>query len=393
MFRTLIPCFLPLCSETITIARSAEIGTPLFVVMATDNDLANTPNSAVTFKLSNTSVFFAIDATLGNISVSDAVFLPGTYDFDVEASDMGTPQLTSVGTFSIIVAPPNSHDPEFPVPFTASFDENDVPDIPVFEFDVTDNDSPEAEGQVTITLLPSEFSTSFTLNQTGNRGQLYLNSSFDREEIANFSLFFRAVDNGNPMFRRSSEAVLSVWISDVNDHLPEFVDAPYAVTVREDAPVGYSIFQVSATDNDLGTNAEVRFRVDPGGGVFDIEPVSGNLTVQGTLRRATTPFYMVSIIAEDNGSPDRLSSITHINITVSEVNDNEPIFESLPQENITIPEDTDPGFVFVNVSVTDEDTGLAGMFDLSLDQTGNVFALDNNSLILNSAVDYEVCDL
>lgn len=375
----------------ITIAQSAEIGTPLFVVMATDNDLTNTPNSAVSFKLSDPTLPFAIDPTLGNISVSGAISDPGNYSIDVEASDMGTPQLTSVGTFVVIVAPPNFHAPMFPADLVVSFDENDVPVTPVFEFDVTDNDDPSGvEGQVTITLLPSEFSANFSLTQTGNRGQLYVVSSFDREEIANFSLSVRAVDNGNPMFRRSSDATLSVWIIDVNDHPPEFVNAPYAVTVREDAPAGYSIFQASATDNDVGTNAEIRFRLDSNSGVFSIEPVSGNLTVQGTLHRATVPFYMITIIAEDDGSPNTLSSVTTINITVSEVNDNEPIFDPLSQENITLPEDTDPGFVLVNVSVTDADTGLAGLFDLSLDQTGNVFGLDRYSLILNSAVDYEV---
>lgn len=378
-----------MCRETITIAQSAKIGTPLFTVRATDNDLINTPNSAVTFELVDSSLPFSIDPILGNISVSAVIPFPGEINISVRVLDMGTPQLTSAGLFVVTVAPPNFDTPAFPANLVGSFNENDVPASVVLEFTVTDDDSDE-EGQVTLTLIPSDFSAYFFLTQTGNTGQLYVNSSFDREQVTNFTLPVLAVDNGNLLFRRSSEAEISIMILDVNDNQPMFIDAPYSVSVSENASTGYSVFQVSARDADEASNAEITFRLDSGSEDFSISSVSGEIVVERTLLRATTGFYMIDIIAEDNGSP-RMSSLTYINVTVTEVNDNRPEFDPLPQENITIPENTAPGFVLTNVSVSDADTGTAGLFDLSLSQTGSVFALDGYSLLLNSAVDYEVC--
>ena len=324
------------------------------------------------------------------MSVSTAISQPGLYEVFVEVSDMGSPRLSSVSIFYVIVAPPNFYDPVFPAILTLSFNEEAIPSTPVFTFTVADADDGD-EGQVTLSLLPTEYSSDFFLTQTGNTGSLYVNASFDREAITNFTLAVRAVDNGNPMFRRSSEAELVVLILDVNDNPPVFTDAPYAVSVAEDASVGYSIFQVSATDRDVDLNAEVLFSLENGEGVFAIDSTSGNITVQGPLLRADTSFYRINITARDQGVDDMLESYTYINITVTEVNDNAPVFVGITQQNFIIPENTAPGYVFpIEVNVTDADTGPAAIVDLSLAQSGNVFALQGNRLVLNSAVDYEV---
>ena len=374
--------------ENITIPQSAEIGTPLFVVMASDTDL-DPENTRVSFTLLNTSFPFAINSTSGNMSVSEAISQPGLYEVYVEVSDMGSPQLSSVSIFYVIVAPPNFYDPVFPANLTLSFNEEAIPSTPVFNFTVTDDDN-EAEGEVTLSLLPSEYSSDFFPTQTGNTGFLYVNTSFDRETITNFTLAVQAVDNGNPMFRRSSEAELVVLILDINDNPPVFTNAPYAVSVAEDAFVGYSIFQASATDRDVGLNAEILFSLEDGEGVFGIDSTSGNITVQGQLLRANTSFYRINITARDQGV-DMLESYTFINITVTEVNDNAPVFVGITQQNFVIPENTEPGYVFpIEVNVTDADTGPAAIVDLSLAQSGNVFVLRGNRLVLDSAVDYEV---
>ena len=90
------------------------------------------------------------------------------------------------------------------------------------------------------------------------------------------------------------------------------------------------------------------------------------------------------------GSPLGLSSNTTLNVSLIEVNDNPPIFDADTPSNITIPEDTDPGFVLLNISVSDADTGPSGEVELRLQQRGSVFRLDGYSLVLNMAVDFEV---
>ncbi len=356
--------------------------------MASDNDEPNTPNSQVSFSILNSSFPFIIDPVMGNASVSQPIAQSGLYEVFVEVSDQGEPELTSIGVFDVIVAPPNADSPAFPIDFTATFNENDNSSDPVYTFTVTDGDEGD-EGMVTISLLPSQYSGDFRLEQDGNTGQLYTNTLFDRETTSNFSLSVKAVDNGNSLFRRTSEAELTVIILDINDNTPIFENAPYEVSVPEDAPQGYNILQVYAMDADIGTNAEIMFSLIDAAN-FGIDATSGNVTVQGPLHRATTPFYMIEIVATDQGAAPMYTQ-TYINITVTEVNDNNPVFDVVIPTSITINEDTAPGYEFVEVNATDADTGPAGMVDFSLVQTGDVFALQGDIMVLNMLVDYEVC--
>ncbi len=376
------------CRESVTIAQSADIDTPLFVAMAFDNDEPNTPNSRVSFFILNTTFPFTIDSKTGSASVSKSISQPGLFEVYVEVSDMGNTSLSSVGVFNVIVAPPNAFSPVFPEDFSTSFDEEITPSEPVYTFEITDEDA-EDEGMVRMRLLPTTYSDWFRLEQDGNTGQLFVNTSFDREVTSNFSLTVQAVDNGNPLFRRTSEAELTVEILDINDNSPMFENAPFEVSVAEDASSGYSIFQVFAMDADIGPNADIDFSLSNSAGNFEIGATSGIITVEGTLLRADTGFYMIEIIAMDQGTPSN-SAQTHINITVTEVNDNSPVFDVLIPESITIDENTTPGYEFLTVNATDADTGPAGMVDFSVSQTANVFKLQNSTLFLNSNVDYEV---
>lgn len=53
-------------------------------------------------------------------------------------------------------------------------------------------------------------------------------------------------------------------VEDDNDNAPEFINLPYYATVRVEAEPGSSIFTVTATDRDLGVNAQVTYRLkDP----------------------------------------------------------------------------------------------------------------------------------
>lgn len=374
--------------ESVIIAQSAENGTHLFVAMASDSDQEGTPNSQFTFSILDTSLPFSIDPIMGNASVSSTIPQFGLYQVPVGVTDMGDPQLSSSAIFNVSVAPPNLHNPAFPTDFTAEFHEA-APASAAFIFNVNDGDTGE-EGEVTLSLLVSEYSANFTLTQNGNTGMLYLNDSFDRETLANFSLLVQAVDNGNSLFRRTSEAELTVIILDVNDNAPVFENTPYEVMIPEDTSGNYVIFQASATDADIGPNAEILFSLN-NSDVFAIDGSSGNITVTGQLLRATRSFYMVEIIATDQGPDIQLSSSTFISITITEVNDNAPVFTNITSGSITIDEDTEPGTVFLELNATDVDTGEAGEVFFSLQQTGIVFALQENSLVLNSTVDFEVC--
>ena len=372
-------------------------GTELFVVEGSDADEMGTPNTELTFELTNLTILFSINEDLGAITVAGLLEVRD-YDIMVRVRDNGNPVLSSVDSFFVEVVPANNFSPEFQPPFQFDITEEEVPSAPVFLFNVTDMD-PGQEGMVNLTLLSSANSSSFRLEFSRGmgftEGQLYLESSFDRESITNFTLEVGAIDVGHELFRRNTSQVLYVTVLDINDNSPMFIGAPYVAEVGENATAGFSFFQVIAEDDDIDDNAEVRFSLGDGSdfdGTFQIDAEFGDLTVIGTLLRAVQSFYQLTVIATDQrGLPGGLNTSTTLNVTVVEVNDNFPFFNDTPT-TVTISEDTQEGYVLVNISVDDVDTGNAGVVDLSLTQTGSIFRLEGNQLILNQAVNFEVCD-
>ena len=382
------------------ILQSTPTGTMLFTVAAADRDQPGTANVQLNFDLQTPSLPFAIDSVTGALTVNGTLDIQ-TYDIVVVVSDNGSPKLSSTASFFVEVVPPNSFSPQFQPPLSFSFPENEVPTTPVFEFTVTDDDT-GPEGMANLTLLASTFSSSFTLEFSheadgSTQGRLFLTNEFDREVVQNFTLDVEATDIGHEMFRKTNSTVLSVDIVDQNDNPPTFIGAPYSMNVGENATDGFIFFQAVASDRDVGMNADLRFSLAEGSdfnNTFRIDPTLGDVSVIGALHRATQSSYLLTVVVTDlAGSPSGLSSNTTLNVSVIEVNDNSPIFDADTPSSITIPEDTEPGFVLLNISVSDADTGPSGEVGLQLQQSGQIFRLEGYSLVLNSAVDFEVTTL
>ena len=346
----------------------------------------------MTFELTDTSIPFAIDES-GVITINGSLEAT-TYNIEVLVKDGGTPALNTTGIFTLEVAPANDHAPEFEEPFQFDITENLSPSAEVFTFSVVDEDSGD-EGRANLTLRESEYSKNFTFEfsyeSDATQGLLYLLDPFDRETIVTFNLTIDATDTGYEEFRRTSSQTFTVNVQDVNDNSPTFTDTPYTATVAEDRTDGYIFFRVSANDSDTGTNAELRFSlVNNFDGTFDINATSGEVSVTGTLHKATLDRYELEVAVTDGGDP-ALNDTTTINVTVDEVNDNTPYFtEPSEARTLTLAEDTETGHVLLNVSAGDDDTGLAGQVEFSLYPVDSPFSIENDSLVLESALNYEV---
>lgn len=385
-----LPIFV--CRSRKLVIQTTPTGTEIFDVEARDND-RSAANSRVTFELTDTSLPFSIDENSGEITINGSLEAI-TYQIEVLVKDGGTPSLNSTGTFTLEVAPANDHTPVFEEPFEFNITENSTPSTPVFTFTVTDEDN-GAEGTVNLTLQDSDYAKNFTLSFTSEegvtQGQLYLLDPFDRESITDFNLTIEATDTGYEIFRRSSSQTFEVNVLDINDNSPIFTNVPYSVTVAEDRTNGYVFFQVTASDADIGINKELEFSLDDYfNGTFAINGSSGEISVTGTLHRVTQEEYVLVVSVKDGGTPS-LNSTTTLNITVDEVNDNSPYFTSPTQPvTLTLPEDTDTGYVLLNISAGDDDSGLAGEVEFSLNPSDSLFRIENDTLVLDSSLDYEV---
>ncbi|XP_049863722.1 cadherin-89D isoform X2 [Schistocerca gregaria] len=132
----------------------------------------------------------------------------------------------------------------------------------------------------------------------------------------------------------SSFLSVTVYVEDVNDHSPVFVNAPYHVTVDELTPVGATLFRdVRATDGDKPNtaNSEVALSIAAGDerGRFSLEAGSGPRAAL-VLRRpldydAGDVEFDLTLLATDRGTPAR-NSTTQLVVSVVDNDDLPPKF-------------------------------------------------------------------
>lgn len=137
-------------------------------------------------------------------------------------------------------------------------------------------------------------------------------------------------DSGDDLI--SAYLSVTVYIEDVNDNVPKFLDTPYKVAVDELTPTGLTIFRgIRAFDRDKPNtpNSDVQYSIVSGDvdGHFALEsshkPV---LILKKTLDYdAGDKEFLLVLSASDRGSPPR-SSNTTVHITVQDNDDLPPKF-------------------------------------------------------------------
>lgn len=176
---------------------------------------------------------------------------------------------------------------------------------------------------------------------TGDSGIVTLALALDRERKDHYNLTIQASDQGTPQLK--TQAHLYVKVLDVNDNPPEFVSKLYHALVPELSPVGTTVVKVMATSKDIGVNAEISYSIVSGNGhkKFAVESKSGVLSIQEPLDFEICKSYFLTVEAVDAGDPP-LSNQATINISVSDGNDNAPVFNQ-PSYSARIREDSHIG--------------------------------------------------
>ncbi|NXQ97747.1 CADH4 protein, partial [Sagittarius serpentarius] len=166
-------------------------------------------------------------------------------------------------------------------------------------------------------------------------GRMYVTRPMDREERASYHLRAHAVDmNGNKV---ENPIDLYIYVIDMNDNRPEFINQVYNGSVDEGSKPGTYVMTVTANDADDSTTANgmVRYRIvtqtpqSPSQNMFTINSETGDIvTVAAGLDREKVQQYIVIVQATDmEGNLNYgLSNTATAIITVTDVNDNPPEF-------------------------------------------------------------------
>ena len=88
-------------------------------------------------------------------------------------------------------------------------------------------------------------------------GKVYLKEYLDRETKAYYAITVLAYDQGTPV--RSSTATVVVYVADENDNSPILVSDNDVVYVDENSSPDTVVGRVSASDADIGRNAELTY--------------------------------------------------------------------------------------------------------------------------------------
>lgn len=120
-------------------------------------------------------------------------------------------------------------------------------------------------------------------------------------------------------------------------------------------PPGFSVLQVTATDEDSGLNGELTYRIEAGAqDRFLIHPVTGVIRVGNvTIDREEQESYRLTVVASDRGTVP-LSGTAIITILIDDINDCRPEFLN-PIQTVSVLESAEPGTVIANVTAIDRD--------------------------------------
>uniref|UniRef100_A0A8C2CZ24 FAT atypical cadherin 1a n=1 Tax=Cyprinus carpio TaxID=7962 RepID=A0A8C2CZ24_CYPCA len=183
-------------------------------------------------------------------------------------------------------------------------------------------------------------------------GELKTLLPLDREEKEVHKMKVRALDGGG----RFCEAEVEITVEDVNDNAPQFTSDPYTFTVFENTEINTPVACLHASDLDTGSNAEILYSLlDSADGVFSIDEETGIVHLDRPLDRELQSLYTLRASATDRGSPQRLSSITTVSVSILDINDNPPVFERR-EYTATVAEDILVGTQVLRVHAASRDT-------------------------------------
>lgn len=228
-------------------------------------------------------------------------------------------------------------------------------------------------------------------------GDIYAVQKLDREEQSLYTLRAQVIDTttGRAV---EPESEFVIRVSDINDNEPKFLDEPYEAIVPEMSPEGTLVIQVTASDADdpsSGNNARLLYSLLQGQPYFSIEPTTGVIRISSKMDRELQDEYWVIIQAKDMiGLPGALSGTTSVLITLSDINDNKPIFKD-SLYRLTVSESVPIGTSIGKIMAYDNDIGENAEMDYSIEDDSKTFDIITNNetqegiVILRKKVDFE----
>ena len=367
-----------------------ENGINVGTVTAYDSDMGRNGEILYTL-LFGEEYGFTINSTTGNIIAHD------TYDREtiplyillIEARDMGDIiQLSTTTSLQIKIGDENDNAPYFPFPYIYKrIFENILVTTQVIQLPVVDLDE-GINSELTFTLMSLEpdIGQIFTFNSTTGVITLAQELNYEIPNHRFFTLTFSVADS---LYEADYEATLEIEVLDQNDHNPMFDNnIEHDIFVLETASIGTIIIELTATDQDSGTNAQIQFSIvsgDPENNfVLTSTENEAVITIDKQLDYETKTNYDIIIEACDQGIPSRCDTL-QFNITVENIDDVAPHFSQSFYEGSVV-EHAEPVDSILQVIATDPDFGDSFEYQIQSGNDDGKFSINSTTGVLSSTV-------
>ncbi|NWR74121.1 PCD23 protein, partial [Centropus unirufus] len=238
---------------------------------------------------------------------SDSGELVTTASLDRETQEAfnikGIPSRISTAQLYLTVLDENDHNPLFTkTQYQVSVREDLESGSSILDLFASDEDD-GLNGEVTYALIDDTFGAFAVDSVTGS---IVTTKTLDRETKSQYT--FRAVASDcSTYLPRSTTVSVVVNVDDVNDNDPVFFQNPIRAFVPAGTAVNETVATVRAEDMDLGSNGAVVFSLMPAETVFQIDPKTGEITLQEPL--ASKDFHsQLLVTASDQGVPPRTAT-------------------------------------------------------------------------------------
>ncbi|XP_072050323.1 cadherin EGF LAG seven-pass G-type receptor 2-like [Amphiura filiformis] len=226
----------------------------------------------------------------------------------------------------------------------------------------------------------------FLLEPTSTAGQWYIVVD-DPSDLGVYTVVVSVIDDRGD--QSCAEDRIDVTINVTDAFNPKFDLDLYEVDVPENAPADYPVVQVSAQNKDgdsQGIVYHIQTSTSQGLSNFQIDPRTGQITVKaGAVIDAelVDEFVLIVEATDTRLDPQRSASATVV-ITIIDVNDLCPFFESPSYSGLLAPEDSfvldASGIERLRLIAVDGDiSGFIGIVRIESDTSGGGFALEPTS--------------
>uniref|UniRef100_A0A3B5L928 Cadherin domain-containing protein n=1 Tax=Xiphophorus couchianus TaxID=32473 RepID=A0A3B5L928_9TELE len=365
-----------------TVATNATLSTPLTII-ALDNDVEEVSLPPTGIGARDPQLHFSLDSYSHVFSISTTgirrylmLLQPvdretqDSYTFTLLASD-GVQQSAPV-IVTITVLDANDNTPTFSnVSYSVNLFTDMLPGETVIQMSAVDSDAGE-NGQISYRIL------------AGGQGKFLINSSTGVITVApgaeltvgrSYALTVEAADNGPAPHRRSSITTVYIEVLPPNNQSPpRFPRQQYNLEISEAMRTGATLLNLQAVDREKDP---ITYKIHSGdiNGNFAL---SGYLILDKPLDRESLDHYILIVTASD-GRPDGTSTAV-VNVVVTDVNDNDPVFNSSLPVNLSVTEEQNNAFVG-HIMATDLDLGANGQVHYRLVNHQTLFSINASGAI------------